>query len=79
MNTATIAATIIAVLHSIAVRLLSERVIIGLALRGAKYYTQKSKTLDDDYILADFADALGRPEIALQLRQHANDKADDGA
>lgn len=72
MNTTTIIATITAILHGIAIRLLSERVIIGLALRGAKYFAQKSKTTDDDYTLADFADALGRPDIALQLRLHAN-------
>lgn len=75
MNTSALLAALVGVIHTIAIKLLSERVIIALALRGAKYFAQKTKGLDDDYILADFADALGRPDIALQLRQNANEKS----
>ncbi len=62
---------IVTILTSIATKLFTEKVLISLALHGIASIVVKTDTKRDDKILADFAEALGRDDIAKELRDGA--------
>lgn len=61
-------ALLIKVLNRLALMLLTENVIIGLALHGLAAIAKKTENKTDDKMLAEIAEALGRFDIAAQLR-----------
>lgn len=60
---------IVKILTAIVMKLMTEKVVISLALNGISAIVTKTDTKRDDKILADFAEALGRDDIAKELRE----------
>jgi hypothetical protein len=60
---------IVKILTGIATKLLTEKILISLALNGIAAIVSKTDTKRDDLILADFAETLGRDDIAAELRK----------
>ncbi len=63
---------LIKILSGIALRLLSEKLIIGLAMHGLSAIVKKTKNGVDDDIFCEVAEALGRPDIAAKVKEHDN-------
>lgn len=57
------------ILTAIVTKLLTEKIVISLALNGIAALVSKTSTKRDDLILADFAETLGRDDIAAELRK----------
>lgn len=61
-------AMFIKILSGIALRLLSEKLIIGLAMHGISAIVKKTENTVDDDVFCEVAEALGRPDIADKVR-----------
>lgn len=63
-------AMFIKILSGIALRLLSEKLIIGLAMHGISAIVKKTGNTVDDDVFCEVAEALGRPDIADKVRDN---------